>query len=191
MWYLFMLILLVANTAYAGRCQQYSQEVRTNHFREFGVDYPWHYAVGQLQQESGCRNILSNDGVGSQGIPQITWSVWGEYLGEKGIPALRTTKDQLRAQALINKNTFDSSPIKKLWVSFQIYNGGRLVLKEIDRAGSSEWSLARKQCHRKVVTFSSGQKVDACDINYDYSKNIYKYGNQYRLESDSIKFKFW
>lgn len=196
MLYLLFLIPLVVeifmpDNAVAGRCQHYAQEVRRNHFREFGTDYPWHYAVGQLQQESGCRDSLSNDGVGSQGLPQITWSVWGKYLGAEGVASLRTTKDQLRAQALINKNTFDSSPVKKLWVSFQIYNGGRLVLKEISKAGSSEWDLARKQCHRKVVTFSSGQRVDACDINYDYSKNIYKYGDQYRIESDSIKFKFW
>ena len=196
MWYLFTLILLVGESllptkAFADRCLQYAQEVRVNHFREFGTEYPWHYAIGQLQQESGCRNILSNDGVGSQGLPQITWKVWGKYLEKNDVPGLRTTKDQLRSQALINHDIWSTSPIKKLWVTFQIYNGGPLVLKEISRSKSTEWGSAKKECHRKIITFDSGQKIDACNINYDYSKNIHFYADRYRVTDDSVKYPFW
>lgn len=173
------------------RCQNYKQEVRRYHYEVFGVDFPWWYAVGQLQQESGCRNVISNDGVGSQGLPQITWSVWKKHLEKQGIHNLKSTASQLRAQAVINKNTWDQSPVDKLWVSYQIYNGGRLVLKEISRAGSDEWQEARKQCHRKIISFSNGMRIDACDINYDYSQKIFKYGNQYRTEEDSKQFKYW
>ncbi|MFA6135470.1 MAG: hypothetical protein WC869_15770 [Phycisphaerae bacterium] len=191
MWYLFIAILLAAEPACAGRCLQYAQNVRTEHFREFGPDYPYWYAVGQLQQESGCRNIISNDGVGSQGVAQITWKVWGKFLKKNGITNMAGIKNQLRGQALINKDSWNQAKPKKLWIAWQIYNGGRLVLKEIERAGSPEWSKARSECRRKVITFSNGQKIDACEINYEYSWNVYKYGNQYRIGPDSDKFLYW
>jgi len=195
MWYLFTLIALAGSLlpayAHAGRCLQYAQNVRVEHFREFGIDYPWHYAVGQLQQESGCRNIISNDGVGSQGVAQITWKVWGKYLVAHGVTDMVGIRNQLRGQALINKDSWNQAKPKKLWISWQIYNGGRLVLKEIERAGSPDWDMARNECHRKVITFASGQKIDACEINYSYSKLIFKYGDQYRIGPDSDKFKYW
>ena len=203
MWYLFTLIALVGNLLPVsvlanGRCIQYIQDVRTEHFRIFGIYYPYHYAVGQLEQESNCRNIVSNDGVGSLGIAQITWKVWGKYLTANGIPNLVETRNQLRAQALINKNVWGQTKPKKLWVAFQIYNGGPLVLKEITKAGVvqqndyfSLWAAAKDQCKRKTITFSSGQKINACDINYDYSQKIFEYGDQYRIGPDSDKFKFW
>ncbi len=187
----FLILAFVWPAQAQQRCQNYKQEVRRYHYEVFGVDFPWWYAVGQLQQESGCRNVISNDGVGSQGLPQITWLVWKKHLEKQGIHNLKSTASQLRAQAVINKNTWNQSPIGKLWVSYQIYNGGRLVLKEISRAGSDEWQDARNECHRRIISFSNGMRIDACDINYDYSQKIFKYGNQYRTEEDNEKFKYW
>ena len=37
------------------RCTGYVQLVRKEHFRCFGLDFPYWYGVGQLRQESGCR----------------------------------------------------------------------------------------------------------------------------------------
>lgn len=161
------------------------------HFREFGVDFPWWYGVAQLQQESNCRNVISNDGVGSQGVSQVTWRVWRKYLQERGVDSLGTTTNQIRAQALINKDAYGQARPKKLWVVYQVYNGGALVNKEIVRAGEADWAKARAECRRRVITFSTGQKIDACEINYDYSQKIYTYGGKYRTGSDSPRYPFW
>lgn len=173
------------------RCQSYSQEVRKAHFFYFGVDYPWHYAVAQLQQESRCRDVVSRDGIGSEGLAQITGRWWKKPLASAGIPEIKSIRNQLRAQAFINFDTWGQNKFKRLWISFQIYNGGRLVLKEIERAGHPCWVSARQTCERKVVTFDSGQKIDACEINYDYSQKIFDYAENYRVTGDSEKFKYW
>ena len=185
-------LLLLASPAWGqARCEAYKQEVRRNHAIVFGVDYPWHYAVGQLQQESGCRNVISKDGIGSQGLPQVTWAVWRKYLQEQGIESLETIPNQLRAQALINKDAYGQAKPKRLWVAGQIYNGGRLVLKEIERAGYPYWHQAKEQCQRKIITFSNGQKISACEINYDYSQKLFEYGNLYRTGPDSPLYPYW
>lgn len=185
------LLLLTTPALAIQRCQNYKQEVRRQHSAIFGVDFPWWYAVGQLQQESNCRNVISNDGVGSQGVSQVTWKVWKRHLQSQGVESLETIPNQLRAQALINKDAYNQAKPKKLWVTFQIYNGGGLVNKEIAKAGSPCWQLAKDQCRRKIITFGTGQKIDACEINYDYSKKLFKYGNIYRTGNDGLQFPYW
>ena len=186
-----LLLILTTPAAALQRCEGYRQDVRRHHSVVFGVDFPYWYAIGQLQQESGCRNVVSEDGVGSQGLPQITWAVWRRYLQKEGVANLITTENQLRAQALVNKDAFNQAHPKRLWIGYQIYNGGRLVLKEIDRAGVADWQAAKDECQRKVVTFSNGSEVNACDINYDYPVKIHSYGEQYRIGLDSNIFPFW
>jgi len=180
------------------RCQNLIPEVRVRHSSVFGVDFPYHYAVGQLQQESNCRNIISNDGVGSQGVSQVTWSVWKELLAKNGISDLSSTSDQIKSQALINYEAYKQSKKSKLWISYQIYNGGGLVLKELKSAQPieknfhfSEWYAAKEKCKRKIVEFSSGQRINACDINYDYGVKLFEYGKQYQIFKDSEKFPYW
>ena len=191
--FLSLLILWVgeSHSSQTKRCESYSQEVRKHHFFYFGIDYPWHYAVAQLQQESNCRSVVSKDGIGSQGLPQITYRWWKKHLDKAGITDIISVSNQLRAQAFINKDAWNQNKYKRLWISFQIYNGGRLVLKEIKRAGHPCWVSARQTCERKVITFNSGQRIDACDINYDYSKKIFEYADNYRVVEDSEKFKYW
>jgi len=173
------------------RCQELSQEVRVAHSLTFGTDFPSHYSVGQLQQESNCRNVISRDGVGSEGPAQITYRVWKDALERKGITEIRTTKNHLRAQAYINKCAYNEACTKKLWVAYQIYNGGGLVNKEIKRAGKPDWSASRAQCRRKIVHYRDGSSESACDINYDYSKRVFRYGNTYRTASDGAAYSFW
>ncbi len=179
--------------AYAGtvdRCQSYSQEVRKAHAYYFGIDFPWHYSVAQLQQESRCRDVISRDGIGSQGAAQITYKWWRKPLIKAGIPEVSTRKNHLRAQAYINWDAWGQSP-RKLWVSYQIYNGGRLVLKEIKRAGKLDHAAARAECRRKIIRFNNGQTISACDINYEYPERIAKYAESYRLIEDPARFQFW
>lgn len=172
------------------RCNGYAQEVRRAHYAQFGLDYPWWYGVAQLQKESGCRNILSRDGVGSEGLAQITWRWHKERLGRAGITEIRTTGNQLRAQALLMRDAWRQAP-GRLWVAYQIYNGGGLVLQEIRRAGAVDHGLARSECRRRNITFDNGQVINACAINYGYSVKLASYADTYRRGPDAERYPFW
>ncbi|MCK4783663.1 MAG: hypothetical protein KAV87_07935, partial [Desulfobacteraceae bacterium] len=98
-------ILLPSTAEALKRCRQYQREVRISHFKEFGTKYPWWYGVAQLEEESACRaKAVSNDGVGSLGLSQVTWSFWGKHLKKAGIPDLKSTRNQIRAQAYIMRD---------------------------------------------------------------------------------------
>lgn len=186
-----MLLLLLTVVLMGSTCTSYVQEVRRDHYAIFGVNYPYQYGVAQLQQESGCRNILSNDGVGSEGLPQITYRVWQKPLKDAGIVDIKSVGNQLHAQAIIMHSLHRSS--YPLWQTYQIYNGGGLVTKEITRAGSTDWQKAKDQCKRGQSCFTSrGVKTckSNCDINYDYSKKIDKYSKEYS-NVQSNQFRFW
>lgn len=189
-----IVLLFISMALYAGsiqRCQSYTQEVRIAHWGQFGVDYPYQYGIGQLVQESGCRNILSLDGVGSEGLPQITYRLWQKPLMSKGIKSIRAIPDQLKAQAIIMRSVYE--PRYGLWVTYQKYNGGGLVLKELKRAGREDWNSAKEQCRRGQSCFTyKGIKTcrDNCDINYEYSQNIFKYGNKY-ASITSDRYRYW
>jgi len=190
------LLLLVAACAPADagtldRCRSYSQAVRTAHAYYFGLDFPWHYSVAQLQQESRCRDVVSRDCVGSQGVAQITYRWWQKPLAKAGIPEIDTRENHLRAQAYINWDAWVQNPHRRLWVSYQIYNGGRLVLQEVERAGKVDHAAARAECRRRVIRFGNGQEIDACDINYEYSERIERYAENYRLFEDPARYPFW
>jgi hypothetical protein len=193
-FFLILLAVSLAAPASAGtldRCNSFKQEVRRAHFYEFGLSFPWWYGVAQIQQESLCRDVISMDGVGSQGLSQVTWKWWGKHLKKVGIMDLSTARNQLRAQAFVMKDAQNQNRHKKLWVAYQIYNGGRLVLKEIKRAGIVDHKAARAECRRKIITFSNGQQISACDINYEYPELIYKYADRYRTGADSRRYEFW
>lgn len=173
------------------RCQNLAQEVRVAHYQYFGTDFPYHYSVGQLQQESNCKNVISLDGVGSEGPAQITYRIWKEALKKQGIGEVKSTKNNLRAQAYINKAAYNEIKHKKLWIMYQTFNGGGLVSKEIERAGKVEWAAAKAVCRRKIIYFKGGYSESACDINYAYSKQLFRYGELYRTASDGLTYKYW
>lgn len=196
-WFSLLILVLSAVPAFAGmldRCNDLASDVRANHWREFGIDYPWEYAVAQLAQESACRNRISLDGVGSEGVPQITYRVWADRLSGVGIKHLQTIDNQLRAQAVINRDMWSAARragAPRLWASFQAYNGGPLVFKEIKRAGSLRHESWRQACQRKDVRVSPTQTRNACDINGEYSVNIDALARKYWAVQPSEKFPFW
>lgn len=186
-----LLLTLLVVASFASRCISYIQEARTAHFGVFGVDFPYQYAVAQLEQESGCRDILSLDGVGSEGLAQITYRVWQKPLKEAGISSIKAISDQLKAQAIIMKSLYMQK--YGLWVTYQVYNGGGLVLKEIVRAGVEDWQKAKDKCKRGESCFVYKGKRSCksnCEINYDYSKKIYEYGGKY-TNVVSQKYRYW
>lgn len=192
----FILLFLFVTLSVANRCDKYVKDVRLAHFQVFGIDYPYWYGVAQLQKESGCRNVISNDGVGSQGLAQITYRWWKNFLSSKGIDEIVSVRNQTLAQAYIMKNAKKQAFSSHLWVSHQIYNGGSLVNKEITKArqdlGIREvpHHIARKYCKRKNIKFNNGQVINACDINYNYSIKIYKYSKRWKMFSD-YPYRFW
>lgn len=109
----------------------------------------------------------------------------------KGIKSIRAIPDQLKAQAIIMRSVYE--PRYGLWVTYQKYNGGGLVLKELKRAGREDWNSAKEQCRRGQSCFTyKGIKTcrDNCDINYEYSQNIFKYGNKY-ASITSDRYRYW
>lgn len=185
-------VLLSFVFGFADRCDSYVQDVRKAHYMVFGVDFPYQYGVAQLVQESGCRNILSLDGVGSEGLPQITYRVWQKPLAKAGITGIKAIGDQLKAQAIIMKYLY--MPQYGLWVTYQVYNGGGLVLKEIKRAGAEDWAKAYANCKRGQSCFTYRGVVTCksnCEINYGYPQKIYKYGRRYGDDGENNKFRYW
>ena len=190
------LVLLIVSLSFGGvldRCNKYSNLVRRYHYHYFGLNFPYWFSIGQLQKESSCRHrVLSSDGIGSEGLAQITWRVWKKQLLRAGIPEIKSIKNHLKAQAYINWLSYRRAICKKLWVMYQIYNGGTLVNKEIKRAGKCDHCLARRACKRRNVCFRNGQCINACDINYSYSFKVYKYGLKYApLKAKTKGYEFW
>ena len=192
---LFFILLLSTLTLWAGRCQKYIQLERVAHYAVFGVDYPYWYGIGQLQQESGCRDIISRDGVGSQGVAQITYRVWQKFLNKKGIKNLYSVGNQIHAQAYIMQNCKKQAYSSHLWVAYSVYNSGHIVNKEITKARKAlhirevPYHIAKKFCKRRMIHFNNGQVISACKIGYDYPKRVFKYGNKYKEYNTT--YKYW
>lgn len=107
-----------------------------------------------------------------------------------GITEIISTPNQLRAQAIIMKSVYH--PEYGLWVTYQIYNGGGWILKEITRAGTEDWEKARSvHVDSHVLSLKGVQYRSNCDINYEYSQNIYTLGRQYGDVQDNPQFRYW
>lgn len=190
----FLFAIVLAGSAFgADRCVSLTQEVRRAHFAVFGLDYPYQYGVAQLKAESNCRDIISNDGIGSQGVAQITYRWWQDVLKKNGVFEIRSISNHLKAQAIIMRESYSAK--YPLWVAYQRYNGGAHVLKEIARAGAIDWAKAKAECQRGLSCFTlkdgTKQCRSNCDINYEYSQTIFKYGKEYGNVQDNTRFFYW
>ena len=183
-WYILITIatLLLCSISHAlDRCHEYIPDVRAQHIRYFGINYPWWYGVGQLQQESGCRNkVTAWDG--GQGVAQFmpaTEKACEKYLGALD---MYNPEQAIKAQAWFMRQLHKENWNGALWLTYQAYNGGWKWLRvEFKKSGSQKayWELMRASCVRKPIN---------CKINYDYSKQIYRYGQQYKLYPDGRRY---
>lgn len=176
-------------SAYAlDRCQQYVHGVRTQHFKYFGLNFPYWYGVGQLKQESRCRaNATAFDG--GKGLAQFmpaTESAAEKYLGELDMyNPVHAIKAQAWYMAQIDKGNWG----KVLWLTYCFYNSGSGTMrKEYKRAGKLDYELMRLLCVRRIIVLKSGELLDLCDVGYLYPKQIYKYGQSYRQGQDSRRY---
>lgn len=171
------------------RCASLVQTVRVEHTKYFGIQFPWWYGIGQLKQESACREKITAFDAG-QGVAQFmpkTSQYIQSLMGEKLDPY--NSKQAIRMQAFyMHRIHTKENWTKVLWLDYQIYNGGKgLIYKEYQRAKVADWSAMRAQCRRNKIQMKWGI-LDLCAVNYGYSKNIEKYGNTYRQGTDGIKY---
>jgi hypothetical protein len=187
---LIILALLFVTPVHAlDRCTTLVQAVRVEHIKYFGLQYPYWYGVGQLHQESACRTTVTAFDAG-QGVAQFmpkTSQYIQSLMGEKLDPY--NPKQAIRMQAFyMNRIHTKENWTDRLWISYAIYNGGKPTLyKEFQRAGILDWELMKMSCRRKKTQMKWGV-LDLCAVNYNYSKQIEKYGNLYRRGTDEMRF---
>lgn len=185
----FLLLPTICYSASVDRCVQYVHEVRVQHWKYFGLFFPYHYGVGQLRQESSCRaDAVSFDG--GKGLPQFmpaTLKGVEQHLGSIDIfrPA-EAIKAQAWYMATLHKGNFVAG--SPLWITYMCYNSGTgTVKKEYRRANSPSYNSMRVVCKRRVLQLKSGP-LDLCDVGYDYPIQIYKYGKKYQLFPDGMRY---
>ena len=171
------------------RCEQFVRDVRIEHTKYFGIGFPYWYGVGQLKTESACRSGVTAFDAG-QGVAQFmpkTAQYIGSLMGETLDPynPLHAIRMQAFYMHRIHRKENWSD---RLWVSYQIYNGGASTLKkEFQRAGILDWERMKMSCQRKKIQMKWGV-LDLCEVNYDYSKRIAKYAEAYRRGSDLMRY---
>lgn len=186
-----LILVLLAVPGYAlDRCEALVQNVRVQHFKYFGLAFPYWYSVSQLNTESACRTTITA-GDGGRGVAQFmpkTSQYIQSLMGEKLDPY--NSRDAIKMQAFYMYRIHTKENwTDKLFIDFQTYNGGRsLLYKEYQRAGIVDWDLMRLECKRNKVQFKWGV-LDFCEVNYSYSQKIYKGGQKYRRGVDG--YKYW
>ena len=167
------------------------KDVRVEHVKQFGLDFPYWYGVGQLKQESACRTDVTafDQGMGvAQFMPKTAQYV-SSLMGESLDPY--NSKHAIRMQAFymarLDRSRPDPGP--GLWATYQAYNGGWPALRgEEMRAGSWSRAAMRAACFRKKIVLRSGAVLDFCEVNYDYSVRVHRYGQAYRIGVDGRRF---
>lgn len=173
------------------RCNAYVQPVRAAHIQYCGIQWPYWYGVGQLQQESNCRASVTAFDAGqgiAQFMPKTSTYIQG-LMGERLDPYNPNHAVRMQAFYMARIHRLENWVGEKpLWIDYQIYNGGAGTLKkEAARAGIVDWDLMLLFCERKKIPMKWGV-LDFCTVNYDYSKKIEKYGNQYRRGLDGLRY---
>jgi hypothetical protein len=159
--------------------------------RFFGSDFPYWYNIGLAHTETHCRFIISKDGYGSVGYFQLTPKFLDPMLRPYFPKYTENHMHHFYAFAYYLRSLY----YNPLWIMYQRYNGGDLVLKECKRANSVQWGDCKAHCRRKNVCvwfdgLTCKQYRSACDINYSYSQHVYKYGQYYKTGEDKQSFWF-
>ena len=190
---LFILFVLCTDVFAIDRCKDYVIDVRNAHTRYFGNKFPYWYAVGQIKQESSCRSDVTAFDKG-QGLAQFmpATSKYIQGLMKESLNPYNA-KDSTKMQAFyMYKIHSEDNWSKKLFITYQIYNGGKkLIVNEFKRSKELDWQKMKNQCRRNKVKLNNGKILDLCEVNYDYSKRIYRYGEIYKSGIDDEQFKYW
>lgn len=187
--FIILLIFLLSTQSLAvTRCIKYKNIVRRYTWYYFSLDYPWWFNIGQMIAETNCRDMISRDGINSVGIVQITWRWWKKELIREGIYSLKTVDQQIHAQTYILHKYYErtSKQCPQLYLMYQCYN--RSCWKVLRENKHCSWLNGFYNCRkfyleRICVWKKHGRCIQYrtnCDINYHYSKHIYRYGLPYQ-----------
>ena len=190
-----LIVLLWIGVAVASdRCDSLVSPVKRVSQYYLGKEFPWWYNVGVAKKETNCKWVGSLDGHGSVGYFQLT----PKFL-DRMLRLLFPDYDKPFSQQHFEAFAYyvgvllKSSPVRKLWVVYQRYNGGDWVVKECQKAGCWVWGQCYKQCKRGNVCVwmtASGCKQwrSACEINYEYSLRVWQYGRKWKEGEDRIAY---
>lgn len=190
---LLFLILPTKNVFSLERCMHYRTDVRIQHTKYFGIGFPYWYGVAQLQKESACRpNVTAFDaGMGIAQFMPNTANYINTLMGESLDPYNPQQAIKMQAFYMSRLHRGNRDPLKKLCWTYQAYNGGQGNLNsEFKRAGEWNWVKMKAACQRRTITLKSGQKLNFCDVNYDYSLRLWQYAKTYRIGSDG-SWSYW
>lgn len=169
------------------RCMRHKAQVIREARYHIGIDAPYWLFMGQIEQESGCReDITAFDGGSGLGQFMPATAKWihdrEETLREiSARPSPYDPRWSIRALILYDWHLFTTGHCPGWYFAFRAYNGGQGNLnREIRRAGSCEISLVEKQCARRVIRLKSGYRLDFCRVNIEYPRLIYRKGEKYR-----------
>jgi len=189
---LFFSLLLLWHLSLANpleTCIRIADKTKLATARYFASDFPYWYNIGLAHTETKCRFVISKDGYGSVGYFQLTPKFLDPTLRPYFPKYTENHLDHFYAFAYYLRSLYK----EPLWIMYQRYNGGDLVLRECSRANSMRWEDCKAQCKRKDVCvwfdgLTCKQYRNACDINYSYSKKVYQNGQYYRTGEDKLKF---
>ena len=180
------LFLFVSSAIAADRCVDFIPDVRTQHIKYFGYNFPYWYAMGQIKQESNCRtNVTAFDG--GMGLTQFMKATADDINKKMGGGYNPYNPDHaIKMQAFYMWELHQKNWDGALWLSYTFYNSGYGTMKkEFQRSGKSEadWLAMKNVCKRRVLQLKSGP-LDLCDVGYDYPQKIFKYGKLYKQGVD-------
>ena len=172
--------------ATVNRCLKYKRQVIREARVFIGNDAPYWYFMGQIEQESRCREgVTAFDG--GQGLGQFMPST-AEWIHGKE-EALQEfpmnpydPRWNIRALILYDRHLYQTGRCEGWYFAFRSYNGGQGNLnKEIARAGGScDVTLIEKQCSRKKIKLKCGDILDLCRVNIEYPYLIFEKGEKYK-----------
>jgi soluble lytic murein transglycosylase-like protein len=150
-----------------------------------GMDAPAHEFMGQIEQESRCiEGITAFDG--GKGLGQFMPKTAEEVAKKKALQEISKTplpydpSWAIRALILYDLDCFKAVVCPSWHFAFRAYNGGASNLnREIRKANSCDPDIVAGFCSRKILTFKWG-KLDLCEVNCNYPKQIKKAGEKYK-----------
>lgn len=209
----FIALFFYSDAKAADRCSDYIPDIRAAHIRYFNSNFPYHYGIGVMINESGCRaDIVSFDG--GIGLYQFTPSTGIVSEMKKDLPNFNpyNPEQSIRAfvlyeRKLINnmniknvnfKNKYKISPKDfkdtcglRLCYIYTIYNGGLWIIKEWEASGreSCEFDNIKKYCKRGGA-YVGKRYLSFCDVNYSYALKVYKFSKPYKRIPDN-EWVYW
>ncbi len=168
------------------RCLKHRAQVIRESRYHIGMDAPWHYFLGQIEQESRC-----NEGItafdGGMGLGQFMPAT-ADWVHERETalqeisiePAPYDPRWSIRALILYDRYLYGVVKCNEWWFAFRAYNGGATILnREIARAGSCEYVLVERACKRKIIKLKTGKYLDMCTVNIEYPRRIIEKSAKY------------